>query len=74
MDNTALYISGFHQTFLPPTAEEAFDALKAPIRRVIPPHTPVPFASVLEALYLPDAAKIEAAVKAVMNHKVTEAA
>ncbi|MBB2168528.1 alpha-ketoacid dehydrogenase subunit beta [Gluconacetobacter aggeris] len=55
-------------------AEEAFDALKAPIRRVIPPHTPVPFASVLEALYLPDAAKIEAAVKAVMNHKVTEAA
>ena len=48
-------------------AEEAFDALKAPILRVTPPHTPVPFATNLEQLYMPDAAKIEAAVRTDMG-------
>ena len=47
-------------------AERAFEALKAPIRRVSPPHTPVPFSPALEDLYLPDVEKIISAVRAVM--------
>ena len=47
-------------------AEKAFHALKAPIRKVTPPHTAIPFAPNLEDLWLPDAAKVAAAVRAVM--------
>ena len=42
-------------------AQHAFGALKSPIKMVTPPHTPVPFAPELEDLYVPNAAKIEAA-------------
>lgn len=45
--------------------ENAFAALKAPIKMVTPPHTPVPFAKDLEQAYIPSVAKIEAAVRAV---------
>ena len=44
-------------------AENVFDALKAPVRKVTPPHTPVPFAPELEDLYIPSPEKIEAAVR-----------
>ncbi len=47
-------------------AQEAFKALKAPIRMVTPPHTPVPFAPELEDAYLPNADKIVAAVRTAM--------
>ena len=43
-------------------AQESFHSLKAPIKMVCPPHTPVPFAPALEDAYLPNAEKIEAAV------------
>ena len=43
-------------------AQEAFHALKAPIKMVCPPHTPVPFAPELEDAYLPNTEKIESAV------------
>jgi pyruvate dehydrogenase E1 component beta subunit len=46
-------------------AQEAFSALKAPIRMVCPPHTPVPFAPELEDEYIPSTAKIVAAVRSV---------
>lgn len=46
---------------------KAFHALRAPVRLVTPPHTPVPFAPVLEAAYIPDAARIIAAVKDVLG-------
>jgi pyruvate dehydrogenase E1 component beta subunit len=46
-------------------SQEAFGALKAPVRMVSPPHTPVPFAPELEDLYIPGQDKIEAAVRAV---------
>nr|WP_294507713.1 alpha-ketoacid dehydrogenase subunit beta [uncultured Rhodopila sp.] len=49
-------------------AQEAFGALRAPIRMVCPPHVPVPFAPNLEDLYVPDAARVEAAVRAVMQY------
>lgn len=43
--------------------QAAFKSLKAPIKMVTAPHVPVPFADTLEDLYLPNPAKIEAAVK-----------
>lgn len=43
-------------------AERGFRDLKAPIRRVTAPHTPVPFSPVLEDAYIPTGAAIEAAV------------
>ena len=43
-------------------AERGFRDLKAPILRVTAPHTPVPFAPVLEQAYIPSSAAIEAAV------------
>ena len=50
-------------------AEKAFASLKAPIRKVTPPHTPVPFAPELEDLYIPTPEKIEAAVRDVASHQ-----
>lgn len=49
-------------------AQNAFDALKAPVKIVSAPHTPVPFAPSLEDAYIPDAAKIEAAVRQVAEY------
>jgi pyruvate/2-oxoglutarate/acetoin dehydrogenase E1 component len=49
-------------------AEHAFSALRAPIKTVTPPHTPVPFAPELERLYLPSAVDVEAAVRAALAH------
>jgi acetoin:2,6-dichlorophenolindophenol oxidoreductase subunit beta len=49
-------------------ADKAFDALKAPIRRVTAPHTPVPFAPDLEKLYIPSPEKIAAAVREVCGY------
>ncbi|ATL26936.1 alpha-ketoacid dehydrogenase subunit beta [Streptomyces formicae] len=50
-------------------AREAFGALQAPIETVTPPHTPVPFSPALEDLYLPDAGRVAAAVKTVVEWK-----
>ena len=49
-------------------SENAFGALKAPIKKVTPPHTPVPFAPELEDLYVPTPDKIEAAVREVHQY------
>jgi acetoin:2,6-dichlorophenolindophenol oxidoreductase subunit beta len=46
--------------------ERAFGALRAPIRRVTAPHSPVPFSPVLEDAYIPSAAKVQAAVEEVL--------
>ena len=46
-------------------AQEAFGSLKAPVKMVTAPHTPVPFAPELEDAYIPTAADITAAVKEV---------
>ncbi len=55
-------------------AEQAFEALKAPIRMVSPPHAPVPFSPALEDLYVPSVARIEAAVRATMSAGARRAA
>jgi pyruvate dehydrogenase E1 component beta subunit len=45
-------------------AEEAFDYLDAPPRRVTPPHTSVPYSRPLEALFVPNKEKVvEAALE-----------
>jgi len=48
-------------------ADRAFHSLKAPIKQVCAPHTPVPFSPELEAAYIPSVAKIQAAIKDVMQ-------
>ncbi|NOY55627.1 MAG: alpha-ketoacid dehydrogenase subunit beta [Actinobacteria bacterium] len=44
-------------------AESAFDALRGPIRMVTGAHAPVPFSPPLEDAYVPDAARVVAAVR-----------
>lgn len=44
-------------------ADEGFDYLDAPIKRVCAPDTPVPFSPVLETAYIPSAEKVISAVK-----------
>jgi pyruvate/2-oxoglutarate/acetoin dehydrogenase E1 component len=47
--------------------EELFDSLKAPIRRVTSPNSPVPFSKPLEAAFAPNAQTIEAAIRSVLR-------
>src|SRR5207237_2914515 len=49
-------------------ADRAFGALKAPIRRVTAPHTPVPFAPSRERLYIPSPDQIAAAIREVHGY------
>jgi len=48
-------------------AEKGFGSLKAPIQRVAAENVPIPFSPVLEKFVLPDARKIEEAVRRVMG-------
>ena len=48
-------------------AQECFDDLKAPIKMVTAPHSPVPFSPALEDIYVPTPERIEAAVRAVVG-------
>ena len=47
-------------------AEEAFDFLDAPIRRVCAPNTPIPFSPVLEKFWMPDEENLIQAVTEIM--------
>ena len=49
-------------------ASKAFGALHAPIEMVTPPHTPIPFAPVLEQEYLPNPERVIMAVEKVMAY------
>ena len=48
-------------------AQKGFEFLRAPVRMVTPPHTPVPFSDVLEDLYVPDAGKVIDAVNELVS-------
>jgi pyruvate dehydrogenase E1 component beta subunit len=48
-------------------ADEAFGSLKAPIKRVTTPNVPIPFSPPLEDEILPNATKIENAVKSIVK-------
>lgn len=47
--------------------EEAFDYLDAPVVRLAAPFAPVPYAPILENAYVPDAARIEQAVRRLLE-------
>lgn len=48
-------------------AEKGFHFLRAPVRRITAPHTPVPFARELERMYVPGPDRIEAGIRAVVG-------
>ncbi|MFI4936100.1 MAG: transketolase C-terminal domain-containing protein, partial [Caulobacterales bacterium] len=50
-------------------AERGFNSLKAPIRTVTCPHTPVPFAPVLEDAYVPSVARIAEAAAGLVQRE-----
>ena len=50
-------------------AEHAFDHLRAPIRQVTAPHSPVPFSPPLEDLYVPSADRVAEACRALVREK-----
>jgi pyruvate dehydrogenase E1 component beta subunit len=50
-------------------AQAAFGALKAPIKMVSPPHTPVPFAPGLEDAYIPSPSRIQEAVAEIVKYR-----
>lgn len=59
----AVRTGGFGGEIAAIIADEAFDYLDAPVKRVTAPDTPVPFSSPLEQAFIPSADKIVGAVK-----------
>jgi pyruvate/2-oxoglutarate/acetoin dehydrogenase E1 component len=53
---------GFGAEIAAAVAEEAFEHLDAPVRRLAAPDTPVPFAPALETAFIPQVADVRAAV------------
>jgi 2-oxoisovalerate dehydrogenase E1 component beta subunit len=49
-------------------AERAFEYLDAPVLRVAPPDTPVPYSPPLEEYFLPNAAKVGEAIRALADY------
>ncbi|MHB1407434.1 MAG: alpha-ketoacid dehydrogenase subunit beta, partial [Desulfitobacteriaceae bacterium] len=62
----AVKTGGFGGEIAAMVAEECFDALDAPIKRVAAPFTPIPFATGLETAFIPNEEKIIEAVKAIL--------
>jgi pyruvate/2-oxoglutarate/acetoin dehydrogenase E1 component len=58
---------GFGAEIAAMVAEDAFEHLRAPIKRVAAPFAPVPFSPSLEQAYFPQADAIEAAVRSVIR-------
>jgi pyruvate dehydrogenase E1 component beta subunit len=50
--------------------EEAFDYLDAPVARIAAPFSPVPFSPVLEQQYIPDAGRIAAGIRNVLERQL----
>ncbi len=57
---------GFGAEIAAIVADEAFDTLDAPIKRVTAPDTPVPFSPTLEHFYIPDEEDVIKAIKEIM--------
>ena len=57
---------GFGHDVAALVAEKGFSSLKAPIKLVTPPHTPVPFSSPLEQAWIPSGERVAAAVLEVL--------
>ena len=54
-------------------ADKGFSSLKGPVRMVTAPHSPVPFSPVLEDAYIPNAARVEAAVLSTLGREAVAA-
>jgi pyruvate dehydrogenase E1 component beta subunit len=48
-------------------ADQAFDYLDAPVKRVTGPHTPVPYSRPLETAFIPDAAAVVSTTKKLLG-------
>ena len=59
----AVKTGGFSGEVAAVIADEGFNFLDAPVKRVAAPDTPIPFSPVLEKLWIPDEARIVAAAK-----------
>ncbi len=59
----AVRFGGFGAEVAAQIQEEAFDYLDAPVARVAAPFSPVPFTPALESKYVPDQARITAAIR-----------
>ncbi|MDA8334774.1 MAG: alpha-ketoacid dehydrogenase subunit beta [Peptococcaceae bacterium] len=59
----ATLTGGFGGEIAALVAEEAFGSLKAPIKRVAAPDIPVPFSPPLEKFFIPDEARLTAAIR-----------
>ncbi len=59
---------GFGAEIAATIAEEAFEDLDAPPRRIAAPDTPVPFAPVLEAAFLPSVADVVAGLREIAEY------
>ncbi|NJE77522.1 transketolase C-terminal domain-containing protein, partial [Thermococcus sp. ES12] len=57
---------GFATDIAALAVSRAFDALKAPVKIITPPATPVPFSPALEKEWIPSSEKIEKAVREVL--------
>ncbi|HEX4520932.1 MAG TPA: alpha-ketoacid dehydrogenase subunit beta [Gaiellaceae bacterium] len=62
------HTGGFGAEIAATIAEEAFEDLDAPPRRVTAPDTPVPFAPALEAAFLPQVSDVVAALREVADY------
>jgi pyruvate/2-oxoglutarate/acetoin dehydrogenase E1 component len=59
---------GFGGEIAATIAEEAFEELDAPLKRIAAPDTPVPFSPVLEKAYIPQVEGVVAGIKEVAEY------
>lgn len=62
------YQGGWGATLASLVADEGFELLDAPIRRVAAENVPLPFADSLEEVVMPTAKKVQAAIKSVIDY------
>ena len=62
------HTGGFGAEIAATIAEEAFEDLDAPVRRLTAPDTPVPFAPVLEQAFIPQVADVVSALRGLAEY------
>jgi 2-oxoisovalerate dehydrogenase E1 component beta subunit len=62
------HTGGFGGEIAATIAEEAFEELDAPLKRIAAPDTPVPFSPVLEKAYIPQVDDVAAGIKEVAEY------
>ena len=62
------HTGGFGAEIAATIAEEAFEDLDAPPRRLTAPDTPVPFSPVLEQAFIPQVADVTAAIRELVDY------